>query len=409
MIKSNTTDPVPDNSEGFSDEEIAFIQTHLQDNPSQLTLNAGRFKGFDVRKLAGQIQSRQKAVRKLPEWSANQNLIFPPALSVEQCSSEATAKYKASLVSGETLVDITGGMGVDCYYMGMKFRQAHYFEQQEEVAHTAAFNFRQLDATNIQVHTGDSLEELGSAAIPADWIYADPARRGSNQEKVVRLADCTPDIVTNLPLLFQYTKNIMIKTSPLLDIDLAATELQNLKEAYVIGYEQECKELLFILDREWKPHGFTVRARIIDSNGELVHRLDFERESERNAPVRYSAPRAYLYEPHAAILKAGAFRTLCNAFKVDKVAMHSQLYTSDSLVKDFPGRSFKILAICKPDIKEILKHIEGNKANLTVRNFPAKTEDLRKKWKLKEGGDYYLFATTLADQSKVVIVTVKPV
>ncbi|MHA4742234.1 THUMP-like domain-containing protein [Dyadobacter sp. MSC1_007] len=409
MTESNTTAPEPNESEGFSDEEIAFIQAHLQDNPSQLILNAGRFKGLDVKKLASQIQSRQKAVRKLPEWSANRNLIFPPALSVEQCSSEATAKYKASLVTGETLVDMTGGMGVDCYYMGLKFEKAHYFEQQEEVARTAAFNFRQLKADNIRVHTGDSLKEFHSTGIQADWIYADPARRGSNQEKVVRLADCTPDIVTNLPLLFQYTQNIMIKTSPLLDIDLAATELQNLKEVYAIGYEQECKELLFILDREWRSPAFTVRARIIDSNGEPVHRLDFERESERSAPVRYSAPRAYLYEPHAAVLKAGAFRTLCNTFKVDKVAIHSQLYTSDIQVKDFPGRNFKIVAICKPDSKEIMKHIEGNKANLTVRNFPAKTEDLRKKWKLKEGGDYYLFATTLADHSKVVIVTVKPV
>lgn len=393
---------------GLTEVEIAFIREHLHDNPGELILKAGKFRGLDVKKLAGQIQSRQKALKKLPEWSADENLIFPPALSVEQCSSEATAHYKAGIVSGKTLIDITGGMGIDCYYMSRSFTETHYFEQQPQVASTAAYNFAQLGATRIHVHSAESLTALQDGLI-ADWLYADPARRDANKEKVVRLADCTPDVAGNAALLLNAAPNILIKTSPLLDIDLASKELQKLKEVHVMGYEQECKELLFVLDRETQEQDFKIKVRIIDAAGRPIHQLDFDREEERNALVSYSKPLGYLYEPHAAVLKAGAFKTLCARFNVQKLAMHSQLYTSEEYVDNFPGRGFRIMAVCKPDIREISQHIPGDKANITTRNFPAKPEELRKKWKIKDGGDHYLFATTLADQSKVVIVCVKPI
>ncbi|HWV33014.1 MAG TPA: hypothetical protein VN038_25305 [Dyadobacter sp.] len=393
---------------GLTEAEIAFIREHLHDNPGELILKAGKFRGLDVKKLAGQIQSRQKALKKLPEWSADENLIFPPALSVEQCSSEATAHYKAGIVSGKTLIDITGGMGIDCYYMSRSFTETHYFEQQPQVASTAAYNFAQLGATRIHVHSAESLTALQDGLI-ADWLYADPARRDANKEKVVRLADCTPDVAGNAALLLNAAPNILIKTSPLLDIDLASKELQKLKEVHVMGYEQECKELLFVLDRETQEQDFKIKVRIIDATGRPIHQLDFDREEERNALVSYSKPLGYLYEPHAAVLKAGAFKTLCARFNVQKLAMHSQLYTSEEYVDNFPGRGFRIMAVCKPDIREISQHIPGDKANITTRNFPAKPEELRKKWKIKDGGDHYLFATTLADQSKVVIVCVKPI
>jgi hypothetical protein len=394
--------------QGLTEAEIAFIRAHLHDNPGELILKAGKFKGLDVKKLAAQIQSRQKALKKLPEWSANEKLVFPPALSVEQCSSEATAHYKAGIVSGNTLIDITGGMGIDCYYMSRSFSETHYFEQQPEVASAAAYNFTQLGASRIHVHAGESLHALHNG-LTADWLYADPARRDANKEKVVRLADCTPDVAGNIGVLFNAAPNILIKTSPLLDIDLASKELQKLKEVHVMGYEQECKELLFVLDRGMQEQDFKIKIRIIDAAGQPVHQLDFDREEERAALVSYSKPLHYLYEPHAAVLKAGAFKTLCTRFGLQKLAMHSQLYTSEAHVHNFPGRSFKIVAICKPDIREIAKHLSGDRANITTRNFPTKPEELRKKWKIKDGGNHYLFATTLADQSKVVIVCVKPI
>jgi hypothetical protein len=392
---------------GFSGPEIEFIQKHKHENASQLILKAGQYKGFDVKKLAAQILSRQKAAKKLPEWSANEHLIFPPALSVEQCSSEATAKYKASLVSGQQLTDITGGMGVDVYYMSKNFAKADYYEYQEEVADTARFNFQKLGADHVTVHSGDSLEALRNGAKPSDWIYTDPARRDANKEKVVLLSDCTPDIPSNLSVLFQNTPKILVKTSPLLDIDLASKELTNLTEVHTVGYEQECKELLFVLDKNAPGKNFKIKARVVDAAGNVLYQLDFDRETERIATATYSDPLSYLYEPHAAVLKAGAFKSICSIYNVDKLAVNSQLYTSSEPVNGFPGRSFKIVAVCKPDMKEIAKHIGGDKANLTTRNFPAKPEELRKKWKLKEGGDFYLFATTLSDNSKAVIVTAK--
>lgn len=398
----------PGVQQGFTGEEIQFIQQNLHANAGELVLKAGKYKGLDVKKLAGQIQSRQKALKKLPEWSANDKLIFPPALSVEQCSSEATALYKARIVQGNLLIDITGGMGIDCYYMSRSFAETHYFEQQPAVAASAAYNFSQLGAARIQVHAGESLQAL-QHGLTADWLYADPARRDANKEKVVRLADCTPDVVGNAASLLHAAPNILIKTSPLLDIDLASKELQKLKEVHVIGYEQECKELLFVLDRAQAEREFEIRVRVVDGAGEPIHQLDFNRKEERNAVLHYAKPQGFLYEPHAAVLKAGAFKTLCARYPVQKLAFHSQLYTSDAFIQDFPGRSFQIVAVCKPDIREILQHLPGDKANITTRNFPAKPEELRKKWKIKDGGDHYLFATTLADQSKVVIVCIKPV
>ncbi|MCE7066889.1 THUMP-like domain-containing protein [Dyadobacter sp. CY326] len=405
------SDRMPESSAAetsFSQLEIDFIKAHMQDDVSQLMLRAGQFKGYDIKKLAAQIQSRQKAVKKLPQWSANPALTFPPALSVEQSSSEGTARYKASIVSGNQLIDITGGMGVDCFYMSQKFEQVQYFEQQAEVAATAKANFKHLGVTNIVVHAENSLENLAINNLPADWIYADPARRNANREKVVLLSGCTPDIVSNLDLLFQNAPQILLKTSPLLDIDLAAKSLKYLKEVHVIGFESECKELLFVMDLNHASNDFEIKIRIVDGAGAVLHRMDFNRETERISQVTYSDPLQYLYEPHAAVLKAGAFKTVSAAFSLDKLSINSQLYTSHALNRDFPGRTFEIIAVCKPDIKEIAKHIQGDKANLTVRNFPAKSEELRKKWKLKDGGKYYLFATTLADNSKVVVVTMKP-
>ena len=405
----NTVMPQSNEEEnGLSREETIFIQAHMQDEVSQLMLRANQFKGFDIKKLAGQIQSRQKALKKLPEWSANPELVFPPALSVEQSSSEGTARYKASLVSGKQLIDITGGMGVDCFYMSQRFQNVQYFEQQEAVAATASWNFKHLGANNIHVTAHNSLEGLANDKFTADWIYADPARRNANREKVVLLSDCTPDIVPHLDLLFEIAPNILLKTSPILDIDLAAKSLRNLKEVHVIGYEGECKELLFVLQKGYDNQAFDIKIRIVDGYGNALHKLDFNREMERDAPVPYSEPLQYLYEPHAAVLKAGAFKTICPVFLFAKIATNSQLYTSQHLETAFPGRAFQVVAVCKPDMRDIAKHLDGDKANITVRNFPVKSEELRKKWKLKDGGAFYLFATTLSDNTKVVIVTKKP-
>jgi hypothetical protein len=392
---------------GFTEAELAFIQKHSEEDVTRLILKSGQFKDLDVQKLAAQILSRQKAARKLPEWSSVEKLIFPPSLSVEQSSSEATAKYKSSLVKGKTLIDITGGMGVDSYYLGRNFEQTHYFELQKEVAGTAAYNFNLLKAEHITVHNADSIEALQHGRWEADWIYADPARRDANKQKVVLLSDCAPDVKTHLPTLFEHAPDVLLKTSPLLDIDLAVQELKSVKEVHVIGYEQECKELLFIVNKDYSGQEPVIRARVIDADGTPLHTLDFTRLQEREAGTHFSEPLAYLYEPHPALLKAGAFRSLCVAFGVQKLAPHSHLYTSDHPVAEFPGRIFEVCGVCKPDMKEIAVFVKDQKANLTIRNFPGKIDDLRKKWRLKEGGNFYLFATTLFNGKKAVVVARK--
>jgi len=405
MSEISSKDNIP--NIGFSKAELDFIQKYKDEDVTKLVLKSTQFKKLDVKKLAAQILSRQKASKKLPEWSAIEKLIFPPALSVEQCSSEATAKYKSSLISGKTLVDITGGMGVDSFYLSKNFEETHYYEQQEEVAKTALYNFDLLNAKNITVHNQDSIASLSKAESKVDWIYADPARRDANRQKVVLLSDCAPDVNFHLPALFEHTSNILLKTSPLLDIDLAAHELKSVKEIHVIGYEQECKELLFKIDKTISNEDFLIKAQIISPTGNVIHSVAFTRKQEREAEIEFSEPLSYLYEPHPAVLKAGAFKYLGIAFGVKKLAVHSHLYTSETLVANFPGRVFEIIGVCKPDAKEINSYITENKANLTIRNFPAKIDDLRKKWRLKEGGKFYLFATTLFNQKKAVVVTKK--
>jgi len=392
---------------GFTESELDFICLHLHDDVNQLILKSTHFKDIDVKKMAGQILARQKATKKLPEWSANEQIIFPPALSVEQSSSEATARYKASIVSGSSLIDITGGMGVDCYYMSRNFQGATYFEQQEEVARTAAYNYQVLQSDNIRVRNENSLLALENNKITSDWVYADPARRDDNKDKVVRLSDCTPDVVSHLELLQNTAPDILLKTSPLLDIDLAVKELRNIKAVHITGYDQECKELLFHINRDHADEKFELKVRILNAFGGVEQALDFNRTSEQTSVIGYTYPLTYLYEPHAAVLKAGAFKILGPLFGVTKLAPSSHLYTSEKHVSNFPGRTFEIVGFCKPDGVEIQKLTGGNKANLTLRNFPAKIHDLRKKWRLKEGGDFYLFATTLYDNKKVVVVTRK--
>ena len=392
---------------GLTDKELKFINQHITDDVNQLLLRSKNAEDLDVKKAIGQIHARQKAVKKLPEWSSYKKLIFPPALSVEQSSSEATAAFKASIVSGETLIDITGGMGVDCYYMSQKFNSATYFELQPEVATTANYNFKLLQANQITVRNSNSLTAIEAEGLTADWIYTDPARRDSNKDKVVLLADCTPDIISNLPLLLRAAPNILVKTSPLLDIDRAVKELQHVKAVYTIGYDQECKELLFHINGEHSSDSYELKVRILNQNGEAGLSLDFEKNQEQQATIAYTYPQAYLYEPHAAVLKSGAFKILGDRYGVSKLAASSHLYTSEQRIENFPGRTFEVVGYCKPDGTEIQKLIGQNKANLTLRNFPAKIQDLRKKWRLNEGGDHYLFATTLFDNKKVVIVTKK--
>jgi 16S rRNA G966 N2-methylase RsmD len=352
-------------------------------------------------------------------------------LSVEQCSSEITAKFKASLVQGETLIDLTGGMGVDVAYMSKNFKKAFYFEQNTDLLNVTKYNFEHLGIQNVEFMEGNSVDYIKNnagwfkptvelpASVELSWIYLDPHRRDDTGSKVVRLQDCEPNILAIKDLLFEYTNSILLKASPMLDIDLAILDLGNVSQVYVVAVENEVKEVLFHIKNPRSDDSQTTQTetsnyRLTTTNGVILNAinlskthsttLSFTKSDEKNASIKIGSPQQYLYEPNAAIMKAGGFRYIAQHFDLQKIASHSHLYTSEELVEHFQGRIFKIIAVCRLDKKEISKYLMDKKANITIRNFPLTVQQIRDKLKLSDGGSEYLFATTDAQNQKIVII-----
>ncbi|CCH00814.1 hypothetical protein FAES_2805 [Fibrella aestuarina BUZ 2] len=394
----------------LTDAERAAITTHLTQDVRALALQLTKRTDIDGLVVVAQIQARQKARTKLPGWYANPALIFPPPLSVEQASSEATAAYKASLVGGGTLLDLTGGMGVDTAAFAARVARVTYLEQQPAVAAATAYNLLQLGLANVETQVGDGLAYLGNVPEPVDWLYLDPARRDERGGRVVGLADCEPDVLTYLPLVLAKGRNVLIKTSPLLDIEATLRQLPTCRAVHVVAVQGEVKELLFVLGQTERPAS-AVQLVAVDLRHDGPVTFAFERADETRATVALTewatGLPTYLYEPNAAVLKAGAFRLVGERFGLAKVAPHSHLYTGNRLVEGFPGRAFHIDALCKADRKTLLAHVPGGQANLTVRNFPQTVDLLRKQLSLREGGDVYVFATTLPNNDKRLIITRK--
>lgn len=368
-----------------------FIKTHLNDDPLALVLKSASYPDLPVKEMAAQIQSRKKAETKLPEWFANEKVIFPPGVSMEQCSSELTAKYKAALVKGNTVTDLTGGFGVDLYYLSKSFGQANYVEQSEVLVSIAENNFRRLGAKNVHFLNRTAEEHLQIESPRAGLYYIDPARRSKTNEKVFQIEDCTPDLNTIIPQLLEKNADILIKMSPLLDIHQALKALPHVKEIHVVSVRNDCKELLFRI-----APGFQETPRRIAINLYRNHTESFEfSENEEQQVPAFSAPLKFLYEPNASIMKAGGFNAVAKAFGVNKLHRNSHLYTSKELVKNFPGRVFHIEQVTPLNKKKLKAYLPEGKANITVRNYPMTVKEIRKKTGIKEGGDIFLFATTL--------------
>lgn len=403
----------------LSHTEQRFIQEHLTDDVRALLLRPNP-AGLNLKKLASQISARQKAREKLPSWYANDQLIFPPALSVEQASSESTAIYKASLVQGELLLDLTGGMGVDTWAFAQQVAQVVYVEHRSDLAELAAHNLPLLGISNVTVEVGDGLGLIDQNETnftnlsslekqPADWIYLDPHRRDELGGRVVKLENCEPDLTQpNLvSTLFRKTRKILIKASPLLDIDATVRQLSGTVESvHIVAVQGEVKEILFTLSNQ-----IIAKDNIIFNTVNLSHqaatRFNFQWQEERTADVNLGNPQRYVYEPNASVLKAGAFRLVATRFGLTKLAPNSHLYTSDELKGDFPGRVFEIQTIIKPDSKALKLAVPDLKANLTVRNFPQTVAELRKKLSLRDGGSIYILATTLLNGDKRLLITQK--
>ena len=388
-------------------ETLRFIEENVRADVRSLALQAKKYPQVDMAMAVVQIAGRQIAEAKVPSWYRTEGLLYPKHLSMEQCSSEATAIYKAGLVEGDTFADLTGGFGIDCSFLSRKFKQADYVERQSELCELAEHNFLLL-GLKIGVHNEDGVEYLKQMH-PVDVLFLDPARRDGHGGKTVAISDCEPDVSALEDLLVEKAKKVMVKLSPMLDLSLALKALKYVREVHIVSVNNECKELLLILEKSTDSLEIVIHCEQITSTGEHQH-YAFTQEQERTSDCPLAAEvGVYLYEPNASILKAGAYRSLTQAYPVKKLHASSHLYTSPYYIEGFPGRRFQVEAVSgfgKKELKTLLQGLE--KANLTIRNFPSSVAELRKRLKLKEGGECYLFATTLSDESKVIIKCRKP-
>lgn len=415
----------------ISSETLQFIREHQSDDVRNLALQAKKYPKVDMPTAITQIAGRQVAAEKIPSWKELEDIWYPKHLSLEQCSSEITARYKAKILQNflnnlqsnhpsesrlyhpqtDSFADLTGGFGIDCSFLAAGFKSATYVERQEELYEIAAHNFPVLGLSHISVRNEDGVDYLTTMP-PVDCIFLDPARRNEHGGKTVAISDCEPNVAELEDLLLNKANCVMIKLSPMLDLSLALKELRHTQEAHIISVNNECKELLLLLGKatqekaEEKIKEIPIHCINLSTKGaQEEQQFSFTREQEQRSECAYTSTLStYLYEPNASLLKAGAYRSIAAAFSLQKLHPNSHLYTSDALVEHFPGRIFRIVSqfsLNKKEIKEGLSDLK--KANITVRNFPATVAELRKRTKLADGGDTYLFASTLNNEQKLLI------
>ena len=395
-----------------------YIAAHAEDDVSRLALHPSKDPQVDMAVALQQIAGHQKAKEKLPEWYATEGVLYPKKVSMEQCSSSQTAEYKASLVEGESFADFSGGFGVDTVALARKFGKGWYVEPQQELCELFQHNCKVLDINNVNIVNG-TMEENLAAIGPVDTIYLDPSRRDTHGRRVVSLADCTPNLPEWKSALLERCNILMVKLSPMIDIFQTLRDLPETYAVHVIAVEGECKEVVFLLPRDNFPvndiHRRDAINRVptivaVDIGKNAISRVETTLQTERTTPPRIATELgAYLYEPNAAVMKAGIFNALSQQFQIAKLAKNTNLFTANELHEDFPGRVFRIEAVHefhpRKTTKE-LSHLEN--ASIAVRNFPLSAEELRKTLKIKNGNTCYLFGCTLWNGERVIIQCVKP-
>ena len=379
-----------------------FITTNLKSDISKLLLKGIGFKDIDDKDIIEQIEAKKRCEKKLPTWYNASNIYYPNRLNIEQTSSEIAALYKTKFVSGKSLIDLTGGFGVDAYYFSKIFNNVTHCEINEELTTLVNHNLSVLNVKTIKTIPEDGIKYLLNSNKTYDWIYIDPSRRHDSKGKVFFLKDCLPNVPEHLLDLFGHTNNILVKTAPLLDISAGIEALKFIKSIHVVAVNNEVKELLWVLEKNYCD---SISVLTVNIKEDVTESFKFKLNAEADQHVNLSEPHSYLYEPNAAILKAGAFKTIAKQYDLTKLHQHSHLYTSSRLIK-FPGRRFKVEKVV-PFNKKLLKAEAIKKAHITTRNFPLSVEHLRKLLKIKNGGSKYLFFTTSIENKKVVIITTK--
>ena len=387
-----------------SPDIVNFIRENESADIQKLLLNPPAEFKQQITFIADQILSRRKAKSKLPEWYDNYDLIMPPPLSLEQCSSPATGAYKASIFSGKTLVDLTGGMGIDTLYLANQFEKVHHVEMNEQIHQVFEHNCAVLQKDNITAHhqtAEDYLTDLNGKAS----FFIDPARRSEQKSRVFLFEDCSPNVIELLPPFREKADKVLIKAAPMIDISLAVSQLKQVKEVHIVSVKNEVKEVLFLLDYQTKvPDEPIIRCVNLETSQPS---FSFCTSNEKTATSSFSEPQWYLYDPNSSILKAGAFKLIGTQYELHKIAINTHLYTSESLIDNFPGRVFEII---HSDInkKNIGKAISDGKVNVLTKNYPQKPDELKKKLKLKDGGKFFLIGLRDKNNKPKLLLTKHP-
>ena len=379
----------------------SFINTNIKTDIPGLVLKGSPFQEIKIQDLANQIISKSKCKNKLPRWFLTEGIYYPRPINIEQTSSEITAQYKANLVAGKTMLDLTGGFGVDSFFFSHKVDQLTHCEIDTELSEIAAHNFHVFGLAHIKCLSIDGIAFLQSTGHKFDWLFIDPSRRTNIKGKVFLLDDCLPNIVVHLDLLLSKANHILIKLSPILDIHSVVNDLKYVKEIHVVSNLNEVKELLIVLEKAYRG---SIKIKTV--NFKKAGKDVFEAAFPSSANANFSSPKTYLYEPNSAILKAGLFNEVSHDLNVFKLHSNSHLYSSDELI-NFPGRRFEIISCIKYNPKEMKKNFPIKKANITTRNFHESVAQIRKRTKIKEGGSDYLFFTAGPENQALVIHCVK--
>jgi 16S rRNA G966 N2-methylase RsmD len=384
-----------------------FIRERESADTRDIALQQKELAGVSASVLAAQIMARKKAKTKIPLYYQTKNIVYPPSLNLEQSSSQATALFKAHLVKSLFpdytkihLADLTGGFGIDSFFLSKDCHSLWHVEPNKELQQIAEHNHHQLGATTIQYCNATALDFLKSNTLAFNLFYIDPSRRKETQ-RVHSLADCVPNVIDLQKTFFEQGEFLLLKTSPLLDIHVVLKTVSFVKAVFIVAVENECKEVLYLCQRNFSGRPL-IEAIDLTSDGGVKNSLLFTYEQESETTAEFSEPLAYLYEPNAAILKAGAFKSIANSFHLLKIQRNTHLYTSALLVKDFPGRVFRIERLVRANVKELHALIPDQKVNVITRNYPITAEQLKAKLKLKDGGEKYLLAFS-TEHKKVIL------
>lgn len=364
----------------------SFIEKYLNTDIVSVLLQKQVFATLTQKELVQQLEAKKKCKTKLPTWFNTPQIYYPPKLHIEQSSSEPTAAYKATLTRGKTIVDLTGGLGVDSYFFSKEFEAVIHCETNAELSEIAQHNFDVLGVNNICFKSKDGIAFLLENEEVFDWVYVDPSRRSDTKGKVFLLEDCTPNILEHLPSLFQKTNHILIKTSPLLDLQKGIEAFKTVREIHVVAVKNEVKEILWILQKE--PAEVIPISAVNISNTSSTSFV-FNWKDEKQLTPQLGKIETFLYEPNAAILKAGGFQSVATQHNLVKLHQHTHLYTSTKAIP-FPGRCFRVEEVL-PCSKKALARFKKSKANITTRNFPHSVAYIREKYQIRDGGEVFLF------------------